>query len=109
MTTAAAAQFTFGQLIHQTSNPEINARSHRLGHAVYNLNWISVITALVSFYFWLQLSASNSIRRAPTLDTRGLVKGFDVGGTTGAESPVLDSATMAKPLRRKTLLSNVDI
>jgi hypothetical protein len=106
LATAAAAHFTFGQLIQRASDPEINARGHKQGHTVYMLNWVSTLLAFVSFALWSHLSASNTIRRAPTLDTRNLSKGYEVAGTTGAESPILDSATSAKPTRRRTLLSN---
>ncbi|KAH6688423.1 hypothetical protein F5X68DRAFT_231051 [Plectosphaerella plurivora] len=103
--TAAAAQFTFGQLMERTSHPDVGASPQKHGHVVYILNWISVASALASFALLSNLSAGNTIRRAPTLDTKGMHKRYEVGETTSADSPV--SALSARPIRRKTLLSSV--
>lgn len=106
--TAAAVQFTFGQLLNRTEEPDMGTGSRKHGHAVYILNWLAVVSALVSFVLWSHLSARNTIRRAPTLDTKGMHKRYQVGETTGADSPILDSSTTPKPIRRRTLLSSVD-
>lgn len=103
--TAAAAQFTFGQLIERAGHPEVGTAPQKHGHVVYILNWISAASALASFALWSNLSAGNTIRRAPTLDTKGMHKRYEVGETTSADSPV--SALSARPVRRRTLLSSV--
>jgi hypothetical protein len=106
--TATVVQFTYGQLIHRTGEDDMRTASGKHGQAVYILNWFGAASAFTSFVLWSHLSAGNTIRRAATLDTKGLHKRYEVGGTSGVDSPILDRGIVATPVRKRTLLSTTN-
>ena len=103
--TATAAQLTFGRLIQRAGEPDMRTAGRKGGQAVYILTWLAVGSSLASLVLWSVLASGNPIRRAATLDTRGARKHYEVGETTGAESPILDRGMVASPVRKRTLLS----
>jgi len=100
-------QFTYGQLITRTGEPDMRTTSGKHGQAVYALTWTAVGLALASLGIWSSLNGGNPIRRAPTLDTKQLHRRGEIGVTSAIDSPILDRGMVATPVRKRTLISTM--
>jgi hypothetical protein len=93
------AQTMYNQLIRRANDDDIPITVQKVGQTLYIANWLGWAVSMLVLALWYYLMSTNTVERAPTIDTIGYPR-VQIMST---ESQIVDCPLMESPVRQRHL------